>query len=86
MREFQRKVGVLALKGESELEIQANGKSRCLGYLKVKSNVGRGGKKGSEIYKPVSSRIKLVSHRADVQRAGKEGKGANRTLMSAFNL
>lgn len=65
MREFQRKVGVLASKGESELEIQANGKSRRLGYLRVKSSVG--GKKGSEIYKPVSSRIKLVPHCVDVQ-------------------
>lgn len=66
MREFQRKVGVLASKGESELEIQANGKSRRLGYLRVKSSVG-GEKKGSEIYKPVSSRIKLVPHCVDVQ-------------------
>lgn len=73
-----------AERGERIGNTSERGKSRHLWYLRVQSNVG--GKKGSEIYKPVSSRIKLVPHRVDVQRAGKEGKGANRTLMSAFNL
>lgn len=64
-----------------------NTSEREVAASRVLESTERGrGKRGSEIYKPVSSRIKLVPHRVDVQRAGKEGKGANRTLMSAFNL
>lgn len=73
-----------AERGERIGNTSGNGKSRRLGYLRVKSS-SEEEKKGSEIYKPVSSRIKLVPHCVDVQRAGKEGMRANRTLMSAFN-
>lgn len=71
-----------------------NTSEREVAASRVLERIARGGEEGGggesegerEIYKPVSSRIKLVPQRVDVQRAGKEGEGANRTLMSAFNL
>lgn len=77
----------LRWKGRANWKYKRAGSHGVSGTWEYRVARAAGKERGArEIYKPVSSRIKLVPQRVDVQRTGKQGKGANRTLMSAFNL